>query len=89
MPSMGADIEQRTDAAGQVSYVRKVVNAENGAITYKAVEYCTKTNAFVDVAAEAQTEVKDKDKAHCAEGAAKAGCCSSSAKSKAKAKTKA
>lgn len=71
-PSIGADIEQRTNAAGEVSYVRKVVNAETGAVSYTAVEYCTKTNQFID----AGTAAKEA-KAHCADGEkAAAGCCS-------------
>ncbi len=75
--TIGADIEQRTNAAGEVSYVRKMVHAETGAVSYKAVEYCTKTNQFVD-AGSAADEVKDK--AGCADGAEKAGCCSGGAK---------
>ncbi len=76
--NIGADIEQRTNAAGEVSYVRKVVDAGTGAVSYKAVEYCTKTNQFID-ADQAATDTKEK--AHCAEGSeAKAGCCSGGAK---------
>lgn len=80
----GADVEQRTNAAGEVSYVRKVVNAETGAVSFKAVEYCTKTNQFVDVAdasgaapATAAGSASGGSKASCAAGEAKAGCCSS------------
>ena len=86
--NIGADVEQRTNANGEVSYVRRVVNAETGAVTFKDVEYCTKTNQFID-AGTASAETKDK--AHCADGnAAKAGCCSSAAGEKSKSgKTKA
>ena len=74
-PSIGADIEQRTNAAGEVSYVRKVVNAETGAISYADVEYCTKTNQFV----EASTTAVEAKKTGCADGEkADAGCCSKS-----------
>lgn len=79
----GADVEQRTNAAGEVSYVRKMVNAETGAVSFKAVEYCTKTNQFVDVAdasgaapAAAAGSASGSSKASCASGEAKAGCCS-------------
>lgn len=67
----GADIEQRTNASGEVSYVRKVVNQETGAVSFTAVEYCTKTNQFVDADGAAPVEAK----ANCS-GAEKAGCCS-------------
>lgn len=67
----GADIEQRTNAAGEVSYVRKVVNQETGAVSFTAVEYCTKTNQFIDAGATTAVEAK----ANCSD-AEKAGCCS-------------
>jgi DNA replication initiation complex subunit (GINS family) len=71
---IGADIEQRSNAAGEVSYVRKVVDTNSGAVSYKDVEYCTKTNQFVDVDASVASQSK---KANCADDA-KAGCCSKS-----------
>lgn len=79
--SVGSDIEQRTNAAGEVSYVRKVVNAETGAVSYKAVEYCTKSNQFVDAAGAAPEaamgSASGEGKSSCSSGEAKAGCCSS------------
>ncbi len=87
MQNIGADVEQRTNANGETSYVRRVVDTETGAVTFKDVEYCTKTNQFID-AGTASAEVKDK--ANCAGGEAKAGCCSSAAGGKGKSgKTKA
>jgi hypothetical protein len=79
----GMDIEQRTNAAGEVSYVRKMVNQETGDISFKAVEYCTKTNQFVD--ADATTPVEAK--ANCSD-AEKAGCCSKTKGAAAKGKSK-
>lgn len=81
--AVGSDVEQRTNAAGEVSYVRKMVNAETGAVSYKAVEYCTKSNQFVDAAdasgaapAAAAGSASGGSKASCSSGEAKAGCCS-------------
>ncbi len=42
-------IESRTCAkSGKVSYVRKVVNNETGAVSYQDVEYCTKSKKFIN-----------------------------------------
>lgn len=73
--AVGADIEQRTNASGEVSYVRKVVDASTGAVSFKEVEYCTKTNQFID--AEASLATNAGKKGNCADDA-KSGCCSKS-----------
>jgi DNA replication initiation complex subunit (GINS family) len=86
--NIGADVEQRTNANGEVSYVRRVVDTESGAVTFKDVEYCTKTNQFIDAGT---ASVEAKDKAGCADGSSgKAACCASAAGAKGKSgKTKA
>ena len=43
------DIESRTCAkSGKVSYVRKVVNAETGAVNFEEVKYCTTSKKFIN-----------------------------------------
>lgn len=45
------DIIERKDAkTGEVNYLKKTVNPATGNINYTAVEYCTRSGQFVEVA---------------------------------------
>ena len=80
--SLDEAIESRTCAkSGSVSYVKKVVNSETGAVSYQDVEFCTKSKKFVNVSPVAN------EKKMCTKGAkasmtAKGGkaCCAKGAK---------
>ena len=47
--SLDNDIESRTCAkSGKVSYVKKVVNAETGAVNFEEVKWCTTSKKFIN-----------------------------------------
>ena len=47
--SLDNDIEARTCAkSGKVSYVKKVVNAETGAVNFEEVKWCTDSKKFIN-----------------------------------------
>ena len=67
LASLDETIEVRTcEKSGSVSYVKKVVNVETGAVSYDDVMYDSELGKFVNVA---------PGKACCAKGAAMPGCC--------------
>ncbi len=94
--ALDENIEARKDAeTGEVSYVRKTVCPASGKVSYAAVQYCNKSEAFVPaklVGNAGQGNGQGKGAACCAKGTKVAGksCCSAAqqaACSKAKNKT--
>ena len=80
--SLDENISKRVSNTGEVVYVKKSVCGTSGKVSYTAVEYCTKSNKFVNVS--------PKEKASCSsskagavktsattKGAKGAACCSS------------
>ena len=79
--SLDENITKRVSKTGEVVYVKKSVCGTSGKVSYTAVEYCTKSNKFVNVS--------PKEKASCSSSKAgavktsattkgeKAACCSS------------
>jgi hypothetical protein len=85
--SLDQSVEQRVDAkTGEVTFVRKSVCSTSGKVSYAQVEYCNKSNKFVNVSPAAQSVAA---KPHCSAKSSatavsatgeKAGCCASKAK---------
>lgn len=93
-------IEKRVSPeTGEVSFVRKDVNAESGKVVYSEVEYCTKSGKFINVSpsnksccsktGEASATKVSNEKAATCSGEQKAGCCDKSKSASASAQPKA
>lgn len=57
--ALDASIVKQVSNTGEVSYARKEVEATSGKVTFVAVEYCSKSEKFMDASDEKSSCTKD------------------------------
>ena len=79
--SADASVVKQVSNKGEVSYVRKEVCPMSGKVSMKQVEYCTKSNKFVNVSpTETKTACTKKASATKVSSTSKKACCKKGSK---------